>query len=201
MVISLLTGIALPSQCRRVLSVPSCSATITAGPNIGGRARHASPTWEDHFPVPREHASAVGNMTRIRPSDGAAHYAPCGAEVTTRFIQATTAVGYKPSNPTCWDSSEKRSERGGRLEHRTEYVEPRHESQRSTEVSAKKEEKPPQQKPQFKKKKVAAVAVRHATQEEGSLEEQGVGTSATRQCSRGHNSLPESSRASRQESN
>ncbi|KAJ1211518.1 hypothetical protein NDU88_006876, partial [Pleurodeles waltl] len=51
------------------------------------------------------------------------------------------------------DSLEKRTERGGRSERRTEYVKPTQESQRSTEVSVKKEENLPQQKPQFKKKK------------------------------------------------
>ncbi|KAJ1091602.1 hypothetical protein NDU88_004721 [Pleurodeles waltl] len=99
------------------------------------------------------------------------------------------------------DSSEKRNERGGRSERRTEYEKPRPESQRSSEVSVKKEENPTQQKQQFKKKKVAAVSVRHATQEESSLEEQDMGTSTVRQRSRGHNSSPESSRASGGESN
>ncbi|KAJ1165371.1 hypothetical protein NDU88_005799, partial [Pleurodeles waltl] len=78
--------------------------------------------------------------------------------------------------------------RGGRSERRTEYVKPRQESQRSSEVSVKKEEKPVQQKQQFKKKKVATVSVRHATQEEGSLEEQELGSSTARQRGRGHNS-------------
>ncbi|KAJ1169906.1 hypothetical protein NDU88_001794 [Pleurodeles waltl] len=99
------------------------------------------------------------------------------------------------------DSSEKRSETGGRSEWRTEYVKPRQESQRSTEVSVKKEEKPIQQKQQFKKKKVAAVSVRHATQEESSLEEQDLGVSTVRQRGRGHNSSPESYRTSGGESN
>ncbi|KAJ1109946.1 hypothetical protein NDU88_007303, partial [Pleurodeles waltl] len=94
------------------------------------------------------------------------------------------------------DSSEKRNERGGRSEQRTEYVKPRQESQRSLAVSVKKEEKPIQSKQQFKKKKVAAFSVRHATQEESSLEEQDMGTSTARQRGRGHNSSPESSRAS-----
>ncbi|KAJ1130739.1 hypothetical protein NDU88_009087 [Pleurodeles waltl] len=44
------------------------------------------------------------------------------------------------------DSSEKRSERGGRSERRTEYVKPRQDSQRSAEVSIKQEEKTLQQK-------------------------------------------------------
>ncbi|KAJ1136271.1 hypothetical protein NDU88_002688 [Pleurodeles waltl] len=99
------------------------------------------------------------------------------------------------------DSSEKRSERGGRSERRTEYVKPRQDSQRSAEVSVKQEEKPLQQKQQFKKKKVAAVSVRHAAQEESSLDEQGMGVSTVRQRGRGHNSSPESSRASGGESN
>ncbi|KAJ1137058.1 hypothetical protein NDU88_003471 [Pleurodeles waltl] len=99
------------------------------------------------------------------------------------------------------DSSEKTNERGVRSERRTEYVKQRQESQRSSEVSVKKEEKPIQQKQQFKKKKVAAVSVRHATQEESSLEEQDMGTSTARQRGRGHNSSPESSRASGGESN
>ncbi|KAJ1191472.1 hypothetical protein NDU88_000788 [Pleurodeles waltl] len=99
------------------------------------------------------------------------------------------------------DSSEKRNERDGRSERRTEYVKPRQESQRFSEVSVKKEEKPVQQKQQFKKKKVAAVSVRHATQEEGPLEEQELGSSTARQRGRGHNSSPESSRASGGESN
>ncbi|KAJ1117676.1 hypothetical protein NDU88_005873, partial [Pleurodeles waltl] len=94
------------------------------------------------------------------------------------------------------DSSEKRNERCGRSERRTEYMKPRQESQRSTEVSVKKEEKPIQQKQQFKKKKVAAASVRHATQEESSLEEQDMGVSTVRQRGRGHDSSPESSRAS-----
>ncbi|KAJ1172156.1 hypothetical protein NDU88_004006 [Pleurodeles waltl] len=94
------------------------------------------------------------------------------------------------------DSAEKRNERGGPSERRIEYVKPRQESQRSSEVSVKKEEKPIQQKQQFKKKKVAAVSVRHATQEEGSLEEQDMSSSTARQRGRGHNSSPESSRAS-----
>ncbi|KAJ1124468.1 hypothetical protein NDU88_002929 [Pleurodeles waltl] len=99
------------------------------------------------------------------------------------------------------DSSEKRSERGGRSEPRTEYVKPRQDSQRSAEVSIKQEEKPLQQKQQFKKKKVAAVSVRHAAQEESSLDEQDMGVSTVRQRGRGHNSSPESSRASGGESN
>ncbi|KAJ1129582.1 hypothetical protein NDU88_007949 [Pleurodeles waltl] len=99
------------------------------------------------------------------------------------------------------DSSEKRNERDGRSERRTEYVKPRQESQRSSEVSVKKEEKPVQQKQQFKKKKVAAVSVRHATQVEGPLEEQELGSTIARQRGRGHNRLPESSRASGGESN
>ncbi|KAJ1164321.1 hypothetical protein NDU88_004761 [Pleurodeles waltl] len=99
------------------------------------------------------------------------------------------------------DSSEKRSERGGRSEQRTEYVKPRQDSQRSAEVSIKQEEKPLQQKQQFKKKKVAAISVRHAAQEESSLDEQDVGVSTVRQRGRGHNSSPESSRASGGESN
>ncbi|KAJ1216668.1 hypothetical protein NDU88_004269 [Pleurodeles waltl] len=99
------------------------------------------------------------------------------------------------------DSSEKRNERGGRSERRTEYVKPRQESHRSTEVSVKQEEKPIQQKQQFKKKKVAAVSIRHATQEESSLEEQYMGVGTVRQRGRGHNSSPESSRASGGESN
>ncbi|KAJ1172012.1 hypothetical protein NDU88_003869 [Pleurodeles waltl] len=99
------------------------------------------------------------------------------------------------------DSSDKRSERGGRSERRTEYVKRRQESQRSTEVSVKQEEKPLLQKQQFKKKKVAAVSVRHAAQEESSLDEQDMGVSTVRQCGRGHNSSPESSRASGGESN
>ncbi|KAJ1189034.1 hypothetical protein NDU88_005786 [Pleurodeles waltl] len=99
------------------------------------------------------------------------------------------------------DSSEKRSERGGRSERRTEYVKPRQESQRSTEVSVKQEEKPLQQKQQFKKKKVAAVSVRHAAQEESSLDEQDMGVGTVRQRGRGHNSSPESSRPSGGESN
>ncbi|KAJ1151887.1 hypothetical protein NDU88_004666 [Pleurodeles waltl] len=99
-----------------------------------------------------------------------------------------------------FQESEKRSEIGGQSERTTEYVKLRQESQRSTEVSVKKEDKLPQQKTQVKKKKVAVVAVQHSTQEEGSLEEQGVGTSAIRQHGRGHNSSPESSRASGGES-
>ncbi|KAJ1135003.1 hypothetical protein NDU88_001449 [Pleurodeles waltl] len=99
------------------------------------------------------------------------------------------------------DSSEKRSERGGRSERRTEYVKPRQDSQRSAEVSIKQEEKLLQQKQQFKKKKVAAVSVRHAAQEESSLDEQDMGISTVRQRGRGHNSSPESSRASGGESN
>ncbi|KAJ1154554.1 hypothetical protein NDU88_007303 [Pleurodeles waltl] len=99
------------------------------------------------------------------------------------------------------DSSEKRSERGGWSERRTEYVKPRQDSQRSAEVSVKQEEKPLQQKQQFKKKKVAAVLVRHAAQEESSLDEQDMGVSTVRQRGRGHNSSPESSRASGGESN
>ncbi|KAJ1161984.1 hypothetical protein NDU88_002464 [Pleurodeles waltl] len=82
-----------------------------------------------------------------------------------------------------------------------EYVKPRQESQRSSEVSVKKEENPVQQKQQFKKKKVAAVSVRHATQEEGSFEEQELDSGTARQRGRGHNRLPESSRASGGESN
>ncbi|KAJ1124470.1 hypothetical protein NDU88_002931 [Pleurodeles waltl] len=99
------------------------------------------------------------------------------------------------------DSSEKRSERGGRSERRTEYVKPRQDSQRSAKVSIKQEEKPLQQKQQFKKKKVAAISVRHAAQEESSLDEQDMGVSTVRQRGRGHNSSPESSRASGGESN
>ncbi|KAJ1169430.1 hypothetical protein NDU88_001323 [Pleurodeles waltl] len=99
------------------------------------------------------------------------------------------------------DSSEKRNERGGRSERRTDFVKPRHESKCSLEVSVKKEVKPAQQKQPFKKKKVSAVAVRHATLEEGPLEKQELGSSIARQRGRGHNSSPESSRASGGESN
>ncbi|KAJ1136500.1 hypothetical protein NDU88_002916 [Pleurodeles waltl] len=113
-------------------------------------------------------------------------------------IKTPDRYQYTDTRQSCsfQDSSEKRNERGGRSERRTEYVKPRQESQRSSVVSVKKEEKPIQQKQQFKKKKVAAVSVRHATQEESSLEEQDMGTSTARQCVRGHNSSPESSRAS-----
>ncbi|KAJ1214187.1 hypothetical protein NDU88_001813 [Pleurodeles waltl] len=118
-------------------------------------------------------------------------------------IKTPDRYQYTDTHQSCsfQDSSEKRNERGGRSEQRTEYVKPRQESHRSSEVSVKKEEKPIQQKQQFKKKKVAAVSVRHATQEEGSLEEEDMGTSTARQCSRGQNSSPESSRASGGESN
>ncbi|KAJ1155301.1 hypothetical protein NDU88_008032 [Pleurodeles waltl] len=74
---------------------------------------------------------------------------------------------------TIQDSPEKHSLRS---EQRTEYVKPKKDSQHSSEVSVKEEEKLLQQKPQFKKKKVAAVNIRHATQEEGFTEEQEVGT-------------------------
>ncbi|KAJ1157183.1 hypothetical protein NDU88_009898 [Pleurodeles waltl] len=110
---------------------------------------------------------------------------------------------YTDTRQSCYfqESLEKRIERGGRSEWRTEYVKPRQESLRSTEVSVKQEEKPIQQKQQFKKKKVAAVSIRHATQEESSLEEQDMGVGTVRQRGRGHNSSPESSRASGGESN
>ncbi|KAJ1159637.1 hypothetical protein NDU88_000143 [Pleurodeles waltl] len=106
-----------------------------------------------------------------------------------------------PQSCSFQDSLEKRNERGGRSERRTEYVKPRQESQRSSEVSVKKEEKLIQQKQQFEKKTVAAVSVRHATQEESFLEEQDMGTSIARQRGRGHNSSPESSRVSGGERN
>ncbi|KAJ1117826.1 hypothetical protein NDU88_006022 [Pleurodeles waltl] len=64
------------------------------------------------------------------------------------------------------------SERGGRSEQQTEYVKPRKDSQRSSDVSVKKEEKLPQQNPSSQRKKGTARAIRHATQEEGFTEEQ-----------------------------
>ncbi|KAJ1109654.1 hypothetical protein NDU88_007014 [Pleurodeles waltl] len=58
------------------------------------------------------------------------------------------------ARPTKSQFQEKRSERGGCSERRTEYMKPRHESQGSTEVSVKKEEKPPPNKnPNLKRKK------------------------------------------------
>ncbi|KAJ1177644.1 hypothetical protein NDU88_002896, partial [Pleurodeles waltl] len=58
-------------------------------------------------------------------------------------IKTPDRYQYTDTHQSCsfQDSSEKRNERGGRSERRTEYVKPIQESQRSSEVSVKKEDK------------------------------------------------------------
>ncbi|KAJ1190735.1 hypothetical protein NDU88_000057, partial [Pleurodeles waltl] len=90
------------------------------------------------------------------------------------------------------DLSDKKSEREGWLERRAEeYVEPKKDSQRSSDVIVKKHEKLPQQTPQLKTKVVAGISAKHGAHIENGTAEQDLASDFARQCDRSHNSSSE----------